>query len=230
MKKDYWITFWKEYGEKYNDKDAHSQVLRTLNKKPISIELWEFTLKNIDEVFPIQTKETVLDLCAGNGLLSRHFVKKGASVVAVDVSKDLLEAIIETEEIQTIHSDIRDLHFENNSFDKIIIYAGIQYLNHKEAIVLLKNIYNWLKPGGIVFIGDIPDKSKLWDFYNTEERQKAYFNNVLNEVSIVGYWFDNSWFENLTTFLGFKEGTYLAQHEQLIYSNFRFDFLYKKDD
>jgi len=228
MDTKYWIDFWKNYGVASNSRDPQTQVLRTLHKNPISNELWEFTLEKIDETFTVNKDDKILDLCCGNGLLSKHFVAKGAKVVAVDVSEELLSQMNGVEEIQTIYSDIRDLNFENDFFDKVIIYAGIQYLNNKESVQLLKRIYNWVKPGGTVFIGDIPDISKLWNFYDSEERKRVYFENVLNDTAIIGYWYDKNWLESLTSFIGFEEGVTITQDSKLINSNFRYDFLYTK--
>jgi cyclopropane fatty-acyl-phospholipid synthase-like methyltransferase len=228
MNSNYWVEFWERYTSTIDDKDEHSQVLRTLNKKPISESLWKFTLQNIDQLFPVRSTDKVLDLCSGNGLLSKHFSNIGAEVTAVDVSANLLNAIKDISNIRTIHSDVRSLQFNDQEFDKVIIYAGIQYFSNKETITLFQNIFNWLKPGGVLFIGDIPDLSKLWDFYNTRERKQVYFENVLNDKSIVGNWFDRIWLDNLTTFLGFEKGEFIKQDSKLIYSDFRFDFIYYK--
>jgi len=228
MDKNYWIDFWENYGRDSKGKDKQIQVLRTLNKNPISEELWDFTKSFISSRFPILPQDKVLDLCSGNVLFSNYFVSQGAKVVSVDISKDLLNEIEDTVNIQTVHSDIRNLDFEPRTFDKIFLYAGIQYLDNKEALTLMKNCFNWLKPGGIVYIGDIPDLDRQWEFYNTIERQKIYFDNLLNNISIVGNWFRKTWFENLSSYLGFEEGVYVSQHKRLIYSNFRFDFIYKK--
>jgi ubiquinone/menaquinone biosynthesis C-methylase UbiE len=228
MENNYWIDFWKDHGASSNKSDIQTQVLRTLNKKPISNDLWEYTLEEIDKIFIINQNDRVLDLCCGNGLLSQHFVEKGATVVAVDVSDELLSQMNHVDAIKTINSDIRHLEFKAGSFDKVIIYAGIQYLTNKEAVELLKRVYSWLKPEGVLFIGDIPDVSKLWSFYNSVERKKAYFDNLLNDTAIVGNWYDIQWLESLTSFIGFNFGTVIPQNPKLIYSNFRFDFLYKK--
>jgi len=228
MNDNYWVDFWKDYTTDITEKDEQSQVLRTFNKKPITKELWTFTLNKIDEVFKVNEGEKVLDLCSGNGLLSKHFLSKGASVVAVDISEELLKNVSNLPGIKPINSDIRLLEFEDNSFNKIILYAGIQYLNNKEAIVLLQRIYKWLKPGGVLLIGDIPDFNKRWKFFNTEERQHVYFDNLLIGKAIVGNWFESDWFYHLTKYIGFKEGEFLEQDNKLIYSSFRFDFRYKK--
>ncbi|MCP4440180.1 MAG: class I SAM-dependent methyltransferase [Aureispira sp.] len=228
MKNDYWVNFWQDYTTDITEKDEQSQVLRTFNKKPITEELWQFTLDEIDSVFNVVEGDHVLDLCSGNGLLSKHFLTKGASVAAVDISKELLTNLEGIEGIDAIHSDIRAVDFDNHTFDHILFYAGIQYLTDKEAIVLLQKIYNWLKPGGSLFIGDIPDVKKRWNFFNNEERHKVFFDNQLKGEAIVGNWFESDWFDNLTAYLGFKEGQLVEQDEKLIYSTFRFDYLYKK--
>ena len=228
MDNNYWVDFWKGYTATVTEKDEQSQVLRTLNKQPISKELWDYTLKNIDDIFVVRKDERILDLCSGNGLLAKHFVSKGASVVAVDISEELLKNIADVEHIDPIQSDIRLVDFEANSFHNIILYAGIQYLNYKEAITLLKNIFKWLKPNGTVLIGDVPDLKKRWSFYNTAERQKVFFDNTLTDKAIVGTWFESQWFEHLTGYLGFSEGKLMPQDERLIYAGFRFDFVYKK--
>ncbi len=228
MTDNYWVEFWKEYTSDLEGKDEQSQVLRTFNKEPISEDLWVFTLQKVDEDFPVKRGNKVLDLCSGNGLLSKHFVSKGASVVAVDVSSQLLKNLEGEEDVEVIISDIRKLNFENETFDHILIYAGIQYLSESESIILIQQIYSWLKPNGVLFIGDIPNVDKKWNFYNTEDRQKVYFNNILEGKSIVGNWFSKEWYDHLKSFVGFKTGKFVPQDEKLIYASFRFDYVFKK--
>ena len=228
MDSNYWVNFWKTYTSDLKNKDEQTQVLRTLNKLPISQELWEFTLQNIDSSFEVKKEDKVLDLCCGNGILSKHFADKGAYITSIDISEELLKGLNNYNNIITIHSDITKVTFKDNSFDKIIIYAGIQYFSRKEVVELVVKIYRWLKPNGVLFIGDIPDHRKLWSFYNNKERQNIYFENLLENKSIVGNWFEKEWFQNLGNYSGFNQSIYLPQDKKLIYSNFRFDFLFKK--
>jgi ubiquinone/menaquinone biosynthesis C-methylase UbiE len=228
MKSKYWIEFWKDYTENISDGNEQTQVLRTKDKKPITQELWQFTLDEIEKEFPVQKGDKILDLCAGNGLFSRYFESKGAIVTAVDISSRLLENISNSKNITTINSDIRELIFEPKSFNKVFFYAGIQYLNDKEALVMIKDIYNWVEDDGILFVGDIPEEEKKFSFYNTIERQKVYFDNVLEDKEIIGNWFKKDWLDKLGKYCGFSKTKYLPQNEKLIYSNFRFDFKYVK--
>jgi len=77
-------------------------------------------------------------------------------------------------------------------------------------------------------IGDIPDSSKLWDFFNTDERRKAYINSVKFDKPIIGYWFTKEFLTTSASFAGFNEFSYISQPEQLINHTHRFDLLLKK--
>lgn len=221
----YWIDFWNSYSKNHKNDDEHSQVLRTLNKKPISNGLWEFTLSNIEDIINPNINDKLLELCCGNGLISRYLSPKVESIISIDISKDLINNInIEKyTNIKAISSDIRYLKYKNESFDKIIIYAGIQYLTHVETIKLLEQMYLWLKPGGIVFLGDIPDKSKFWNFYNSKDRESVYFENAKKGIDVIGTWFEKDFFIKLSDFVGFSSAEIIIQDDRLIYSNFRYD-------
>ena len=226
QKSDYWPEFWQNYGKEAADKDEQTQVLRTLNRQPISRQLWEFTLKCIEEQIRPTPHDVLLELCCGNGLLSRHFAPMVRNVVSVDVSEDLIK-FIDPEHcpnIKPLVSDIRELDFDDLVFDKVVIYAGIQYLTHAETTVLFERVYRWLKPGGIFFLGDVPDCRKRWVFFDSPERQATYFENLKDGKAIVGTWFDPEFFEKLSTYAGFGSAELIPQHSDLIYSKFRYDY------
>ena len=104
-----------------------------------------------------------------------------------------------------------------------MLYAGIQYLSEGEAVTLLRNMYSWLKPGGLIFVGDIPDHARLWSFYNTPERRALYFDNVITGQDVVGTWFDEEWLIQLAKNAGFRQAAVMQQPTEQIYAHFRFD-------
>ena len=223
---NYWTDFWGNYGKATAGKDEQTQVLRTLNKQPISKQLWEFTLKGIGEHIAPHSDDMLLELCCGNGLLSRYFAPMVKNVTSVDVSEHLVRIIDRKQypNITPLVSDIRELDFDDLSFNKVIIYAGIQYLTYAETTVLFEQVYRWLKPRGIFFLGDVPDYFKRWVFFNNPERQAIYFQNLKDGEAIVGTWFEPEFFEKLGTFAGYNNSVLLPQHPDLIYSKFRYDF------
>ena len=227
---NYWAEFWKSYGKEATGKDEQTQVFRTFNKEPISKELWAFTLKCIEKQIEPSPDDVLLELCCGNGLISRHFSPMFKKVISVDVSEELIRSIDREQysNILTVLSDIRELNFDDSSFNKIIIYAGIQYLTHAETTILFEQAFRWLKPGGIFFLGDVPDSNKRWVFYNNRERQSIYFQNLKEGKAIVGTWFESKFFEKLGVFVGFNNSVLIPQHPDLIYSKFRYDYKFVK--
>jgi cyclopropane fatty-acyl-phospholipid synthase-like methyltransferase len=220
-----WTEFWRDHGRQAAASDPHSQVLRTFNKKPISEEDWRFTLSEIEGKFPISEEDDLLDLCCGNGLLTATYAGRCASITAVDISPELL-AVLNAQAlpgVTTKCADMRDASFTSGAFSKIMFYAAIQYLDHAETVSLFRNFSNWLRPGGLVLIGDIPDSNRLWSFYNTPERRHTYFQNLLAERDVVGTWFDPKWVEQLAMDCGFSTYQHMAQDTRLLNAHYRFD-------
>ncbi|WP_108944039.1 class I SAM-dependent methyltransferase [Shewanella halifaxensis] len=229
MSREYWKDFWLLHGKKSKLEDEQFQVLRTSNKNIIEQDDWLFTLNEIEKLVSNRLG-TMLELCAGNGLISRHLSNQFDSIECVDISEDLLETIDVNQypNIRKNVADVFEIEFEHNSFDVIILYAGLQYFSHSEVTTLVENIYRWLKPNGKVFFGDIPDVAKLWDFYNTEERERVYFDNLKNEIDVIGTWFDKGFLKKLSNYAGFDSFEVINQDERLIYSHFRFDVVLNK--
>lgn len=227
---DYWLQFWETHGRSSAAVDEQTQVLRTFNKQPITPELWQRTLSYIDAQFPVYAADDVLELCSGNGLFTSHFAPGCRTVTAVDISGDLLAGIERKglRNVTTLQSDIRKVHFDDGSFSRIFLYAGIQYLSEGDAIQLFRRMFSWLRPSGLLFIGDIPDRERLWSFYNTPERQALYFDNYIAGRDVVGTWFDKTWLLRLAESVGFRQAQVLEQPSEQIYSHFRFDMRAKR--
>ena len=229
-KTQYWTKFWEDYGRAVVGEDEQTQVLRTSNKKPISGELWSMTLDMLADQLKISKEDEVLELCCGNGLISRYFAHNCQCVTSVDVSKDLLMQLDRCahSNVKTIAEDVRVVDFPEGSFSKIVMYAGIQYLTIDESIPLMKKVFGWLKPGGLFYIGDIPDSERMWHFYDSPDREKVYFDNLIAGTPIVGTWYDSIFLEKVGAYAGFSHGELIPQHDDLIYSKFRYDYKYTK--
>ena len=230
MSTEYWLEFWKKHGRSSSQADEQTQVLRTFNKQPITPERWERTLDYLDAQFPVSASDDILDLCSGNGLFTAHFAPRCRSVTAVDISADLLTNLEQRKltNVRILQSDIRKVFFEEGSFSRILLYAGIQYLSEGEAVALFREMFKWLKPDGLLFVGDIPDRGKLWSFYNTPDRLTLYFDNQIRGQDVVGTWFDKSWLLRLAENTGFHQAVAIRQPNEQIYAHFRFDLKAKR--
>lgn len=243
---DYWVDFWRQHGQENKDGSEHKQVLRVKNKQAIDEQLWQRTLEAIGEFLEVNGADQVLDLCCGNGLISRYLAPQVTSVHSVDVSEDLVAALLassnaantnsienksSTQQIGNITaevSDARTLQCENAAFSKIVMYAAIQYFTQQEVIALFRNMHACLQDDGVILLGDIPDLEKLWVFYDDETREAAYFDAVESGKGIVGHWFTQTFLVKLANYVGFKQAKVVPQADDMIYSHYRFDLILRK--
>lgn len=225
MSSDYWQRFWEEQAAKSTSEDPQVQVLRTLNKDPIDAKTWEGTLEAIFEQLDLKAEDIVLDLCCGNGLISKELALRSKSVTAVDLSSKLLDQIDTSAfpNIIKLQKNVLSLDLPRETFNKILIYAGIQYFSPIETIQVLQQAEHWLLPGGLLYLGDIPDQKKLWAFFNNKEREYAYFTGLKDNKPIVGEWFDTVFLEKLGSYAGFSKVEKIKQPAEMIYSFFRYD-------
>lgn len=225
MKADYWTTFWRDYGAKSKGTDAQSQVLRTIGKQPIEEERWNSTLSMVREHMRMTGGHRMLELCCGNGLFTRYFAPDCDRLLAVDISPDLLRSLddLGLDSVDALESDIRNLDFPEDTFDRILFYAALQYLNPAEAVQLFERMAIWLEPGGILYVGDVPDRTRLWSFFNNEERQATYFRNVRDAEAVVGTWFEQDWLQRLGLYAGFSEVRIIEQPDYMINHTHRYE-------
>ena len=224
---EHWARFWADYQADLASKDEQSQVLRIRNKQPIDQQSWEITLSTVAKQLELSSADSLLDLCCGNGLFTLAFSSKVETITAVDISSVLTEGLsaraLQNVVIET--TDMRDAQFPKHCFSKVLWYAGIQYIDESDIVIMMRSIHSWMKPGGILLIGDIPDRAKLWEYFNNETRRKAYFAGLEKRKPIIGSWLEASWLENLCLESGFTTANAVTQQKELIYSDFRFDLI-----
>ncbi len=196
-----------EWNSNYKNSDPQLQIGRSINKKPINEDNWIFTLQYIEKHINLNIQDRLLDLCAGNGLISIPYSEKCKHITAVDISKTLINRInsFGRQNVTTITNDVRKIIFKNRSFSKVIIYFALQHFDEKDTIRLFEKIFNWLEYEGLLFIGDIPDADRLWNYFNNEERENAYFNSIKDSKPIIGFWYTKEFLLKLGNFIGFKE-------------------------
>ena len=122
----------------------------------------------------------ILDAGCGSGIRSKILARKGAKVIGVDISKNMLDIAREYCKGLKIRFDkasIDKLPYKNNSFDIIIASLVIHYLKNPNKA--FKEFHRVLKKGGILIFstnnpctGDLIRYKNKWAFAVTD-----YFNN-----------------------------------------------------
>ena len=225
----YWEKYWNSI---LVNTDEQSQVGRTIKKRPISNDVFEKTVDWVAKKMQINKESIILDLCCGNGVWTVRFAKQVKHIIAVDFSEPLLNAL-KTELIKQKITNV-DIKLEDVSAIKeagytycthIFWYFSIQHFSEKETIILFETAHNILRnmKGGIFYIGDIPDREKLWDFACTKGYAKMYFDSLKNNSPSIGSWFIKNDLIKLAEYAGFSRSEIIEQPSWQFNSKYRFD-------
>lgn len=144
----------------------------------------------------LNNNDSVLDVGCGNGLVSDYLEQKGMKVTAIDSSQNMLDICKKrNNNIDYYKMDVRNLNFEDSTFNAIFCYAVLIHIDKLETFKVLKTFYKLLKSKGILFINVMEEKEpnenttvvesldnqyKTWfQYYNKEE-----LINMLKEILV----------------------------------------------
>jgi tRNA/tmRNA/rRNA uracil-C5-methylase (TrmA/RlmC/RlmD family) len=82
---DYWKSFWLNHAKENQDTEPQMQVLRTLNKQPVSPAVFAAIVDSIVTMLKPEPGKALLDLCSGNGVITRELINRFRAVTAVDL-------------------------------------------------------------------------------------------------------------------------------------------------
>jgi SAM-dependent methyltransferase len=94
---------------------------------------------------------TILEIGCGTGYFTRELTQRGADIVAIDVSPDLLEIAKAKYSAPNVRYEIQNayaLTYADAMFDSVV---GSSILHHLEIEEALREIYRVLKPGGTIY-------------------------------------------------------------------------------
>lgn len=97
----------------------------------------------------VQTDEHVLDLGCGEGTLSEELVAKGAKILGIDTSEELLEAA-HSRGVRARRLDAQALEFDGE-FDAVFSHAALHLMRDPDAVI--QGAFRALRPGGR-FVGE----------------------------------------------------------------------------
>lgn len=146
----------------------------------------EVILPNLLRLMEIKKSETVLDLACGTGFFAKEFLKAGAKVMGVDISKELI-AIAEKNvpEGEFAVSPADALPFlKEKSIDKVAIVLSIQNIENMKGVC--EECARVLRPEGALFVVmnhpafRVPGASS-WDWDHEKQVQYRRIEAYLSE-------------------------------------------------
>jgi cyclopropane fatty-acyl-phospholipid synthase-like methyltransferase len=225
--------YWKKYYESNSrqfDGSLLKQVGKTVNGREVSELQIRIMVNTIAKVLQLCTKDSLVDLCCGNGLITKQLGSLVKNVVGVDFSAGLIDAAKRYNvfhNIEYVHSDILRLDRKYmRGLKKILMYEAMQHFSKKQLNNLFYELSNLTK-GSLVLLGSIPDKEKLSDYYDTPEKLTFYMQRKSEGRPHIGRWWLMGEIKQIASLHDFK-AIFLQQDSKLYTSYYRFDVLLRK--
>ena len=158
-------------------KECEHGLIQTVNAMGImTTELSPVAMKFIDDAK--KATKPILDVGAAYGVATHPALQNGATVIACDISDVHLEILEKTAPRETLdrlildHSSFPDqTNYEQGSLSSILISLVLHFLDGDSIESGLKKCYDWLEPGGKIFVVVMtPNLSfyiKAWPEYRT---------------------------------------------------------------
>jgi ubiquinone/menaquinone biosynthesis C-methylase UbiE len=113
------------------------------------------------EVAGVQPDTQVVDLGCGTGQISLPLARRGARVLAVDVSPAMIRQL-ESEagragvtSLEGLAMPIEELNLPDQSVDLIVSSYALHHLRDADKARLVSSAFRWLRPGGRLVIADM---------------------------------------------------------------------------
>lgn len=202
------FSFYKEHPKNCAPNDFWGQVKRTVNGRAVTEDQIQLIVDAVQSGLKIDSNDTLLDLCCGNGALSIKFFDRCKGGVGVDFSEILIDIAKRNfgrpPTFQFILSDICDYALQASApliFSKALCYGSFQFLTASSAETLLTLLSKRFRKIRRFFIGNLPDKNKLSEFY----RKSEYTLGIENDpTSPIGIWRTTNEFDALAKKTGWK--------------------------
>jgi len=207
--------------------DYLRQVGKTVNGETIDDFQVEIIINSIVNYLEINSNDNVLDLGCGNGMITKEISAHCRNIVGVDFSHPLIEIAsiahfaANSSYINKSILDIRETDF-NHKFTKVFMYEALQHFTANQFDKILKLIRNVSTPNVKVLLGSIPDKSKLWQYYDTYERKVDFFKRKIFNDEAIGVWWKKRKIVKICRANNFNI-RFFNQNEGLYTSHYRFD-------
>jgi ubiquinone/menaquinone biosynthesis C-methylase UbiE len=133
------------------------------------------------EILKIKDTDVILEIGTGTGELALKLSVYCRKVVAIDVSKKMIDfAKMKAESQNKVNIQFYNagfLTFENydKPFDVIVTQLALHHLPDYWKIMALRRIYGMLKEGGIFYLRDVVFPSLIQDY-------DSYFNNIITDL------------------------------------------------
>jgi len=224
-----WHSHWHEFPASKPETAFFEQVGKTVNRKPIPKEFISVIISSIQNKLLLESHDYVLDLCCGNGLLTKIVANHCRSVIGIDYSGVLIDIANKYNRPENVTyvcgSVLNAQSLINHSVQKVYMYEALQHFTPVMLSQLLDELLLVANDKPLIFfVGSVPDRSKLWKFYNTFSRKFNYFWESFKKEEAIGTWWAKSSIASICNSKNLSV-QFIDQNPMLHTAHYRFDML-----
>jgi len=225
-----WRGYWKERPGNCEETDFLRQVDRTIGGKPIDELQMDLTVRAVLSGLELTGDDFLLDVCCGNGLLTKRFSEICRKVVGVDYSEALIRVAQKfhgASNIQYAVSAAGEMTLAKIGgllANKASICAGLQYFTFEDARTFLAALRKLVDRKARIFFSDIPDFARISAFYDTEARRADYERRKRKGTEAIGTWWERDALIEMLEGFGYKVKC-IEQDPRRFTAHYRFDLV-----
>lgn len=161
--------YYNEFTQSGTDYAEEEEILG-YDKKMLKIRDIDSEVKTMFELIELQPEGHVLEIGCGTGEFSIELSKHCRHVVALDVSKGMLEfaqakaGSRNRENIRFVHGGFLTFEPDGESFDAVVTQLVMHHLPDFWKLIALKRIHSMLKDNGRFFLKDVVFSSEVDDY------------------------------------------------------------------
>jgi cyclopropane fatty-acyl-phospholipid synthase-like methyltransferase len=221
--------YWKRVYEEVCAKPGASlfeQVGKTIHGQPLPEEQLDLIVASAAEGLRLGPDDVLVDLCCGNGLVTERLARLCRRVIGIDYSVGLIEVAqrhagpnVQYQHANALEVDWRQLP----GVTKVVMNEALQHFTQSQFGQLLGSL-RLLPPGTPIYIGGIPDRARLRDYYDTDEKYAFYLQREREGRPHMGRW----WLRQEIVDMAAEhhlDATILDQKAGMVTAYYRFDVL-----
>jgi len=236
-----WKNFFESYrtGPIHTDADLLYQVGATVGGKAISERQFAARLDDCRQSLDLRSTDKLLDLCAGNGVMTFELAKGIRAAIGVDFSTRHIEtarAYKSRQNLLYMVHDATDLQAcyalkEWMPVSRVLCYEALAYLTPVQVDRVVEFVAAHGSSDVRFFVGSILDKSRIWNFFDTWPRRLKYLveRKIFHREFGLGRWWTR---EELLEIAG-RHGfvcEFKSQNSLLHTAHYRIDMLLRRGD
>lgn len=201
------------------------QTGHTVGGVPMSEDALDRLLDPIRDALALRPDDVLLDLCCGNGFLTRRFADDVSKIVAIDFSAEMIR-LAKThnfaDNVEYYQGDVNRLNPDLPRVTKVLMMYALQHFTPGEVRGLLSDLKARIGTGGVIVFAGVPHFDRRSDFYAGRRQTLSIRLRRLIGRDLMGVWWKQSELVAICTELGLT-AEFLAIDPILDNARFRMD-------